>query len=430
MAMLTDKKDPLAMLLPGPSEAESGLRAYLAQQPSPAAPQAAPAAAQQGNPAMAFAQQYRQMMQQAGMLPTAAMPQPSPEDIRQAKIARDLASFRQVADAMSGRAISDPNAAYNNALSAQMASNPQAIEYARQVENAKAMRDLTSPDLINFMAHLSTSRQPMSLGEFIAAQRTAATQPGSAEKNLSFLQAVKEGRVPGITEKDFWALQSGAGGAPSLYAGVPVQKPDGSWVSVQMSNRPGVAPIEIPLPGAPATYDPAIAEARARAAAVGTTVGGEVGKKEVNAPKIDDTIAMLGQISAPGGLLYQATGSGAGAMVDEALGFVGQATPGSIATAQLRPLVDAVLKNVPRFEGPQSDKDTQSYKEAAGDLANPGIPNEQRVAAARTLIDLLSRAKTQVQRIDGGGQQGASAAPAAPVDMVWNPETRRLEPKR
>ena len=429
MGMLTDNEERMAMLRPGePAWAEQNLKAYLAQQPSPAAPQAAPAAAQQGNPAMAFAQQYRQMMQQAGMLPTAAMPQPSPEDIRQAQIARDRAQFMRVGDAMAGRAISDPNVAYNNALAARMASNPQAMEYARQVENAKAMRDLTSPDLINFMAHLSTSRQPMSLGEFIAAQRTAAVQPGSAEKNLSYLQAVKAGQVPGISEKDFWALQSGAGGAPSLYAGVPVQKPDGSWVSVQMSNRPGVAPIEIPLPGAPATYDPSVAQARAQAAAVGTTVGGEAGKKQVNAPKIDDTITMLAQISAPGGLLFQATGSGAGAMVDEALGFVGQATPGSIATAQLRPLVDAVLKNVPRFEGPQSDKDTQSYKEAAGDLANPGIPNEARVAAARILIDLLSRAKTQGQRIESG----AAAAPAAPagVDMVWNPETRRLEPKR
>ena len=44
--------------------------------------------------------------------------------------------------------------------------------------------------------------------------------------------------------------------------------------------------------------------------------------------------------------------------------------------------------NVPRFEGPQSDRDTATYREAAGNLANPNIPVETRIAAFKTIQEI------------------------------------------
>lgn len=95
------------------------------------------------------------------------------------------------------------------------------------------------------------------------------------------------------------------------------------------------------------------------------------------------------------GLIDQSTGSGAGRLVDVAAGFAGQATPGAIAIAKLKPIADIALKMVPRFEGPQSDKDTQTYKEAAGQLADASLPTEIRKQAGREVLRLMKARKNQ-----------------------------------
>ena len=103
---------------------------------------------------------------------------------------------------------------------------------------------------------------------------------------------------------------------------------------------------------------------------------------------------LLGTKEKPG-LLYQATGSGIGAIVDMGANLVGKATTGAIANAKIQPLSDAILKMVPRFEGPQSDKDTASYKSAAGDLANPNLPIALKIEAAKIIRDIFTRRKGQ-----------------------------------
>ena len=95
------------------------------------------------------------------------------------------------------------------------------------------------------------------------------------------------------------------------------------------------------------------------------------------------------------GLIDQSTGSGAGRLIDVAAGFAGQATPGAIAIAKLKPIADIALKMVPRFEGPQSDKDTQTYKEAAGQLADPSLPTEIRKQAGKEVLRLMKARKGQ-----------------------------------
>jgi hypothetical protein len=103
----------------------------------------------------------------------------------------------------------------------------------------------------------------------------------------------------------------------------------------------------------------------------------------------------LSEITKDKGLIDQSTGSGAGRLLDTAAGFVGQSTSGSEAIAKLKPIADMVLKMVPRFEGPQSDKDTASYKEAAGQLADPSVPTATRKAAGREVLRLMKARKDQ-----------------------------------
>jgi hypothetical protein len=110
---------------------------------------------------------------------------------------------------------------------------------------------------------------------------------------------------------------------------------------------------------------------------------------------LDEVISSLEDISKKGGLIDQSTGSGIGRGVDIAAGFVGQSTPGAEAIARLKPISDQVLKLVPRFEGPQSDKDTQSYREAAGQLGEPTLPSAVRKAAAKEILEIYKRRRNQ-----------------------------------
>jgi ADP-ribose pyrophosphatase YjhB (NUDIX family) len=118
---------------------------------------------------------------------------------------------------------------------------------------------------------------------------------------------------------------------------------------------------------------------------------------------IDYALTTLKEVSKAGGLIEKSTGSGAGRLADVAAAFVGVSTPGSIAISKLQPLADTILKIVPRFEGPQSDADRQSYLEASGQLANASLPVKNRLEAANTLIDLFTRRKGQFT-IDAGSE--------------------------
>ena len=68
--------------------------------------------------------------------------------------------------------------------------------------------------------------------------------------------------------------------------------------------------------------------------------------------------------------------------------FFGRGGEQSQADAKLKVLEQQLVQQVPRFEGPQSDKDVASYKAAAGDVGNPNMPIASRMAALQTLIDL------------------------------------------
>ena len=106
-------------------------------------------------------------------------------------------------------------------------------------------------------------------------------------------------------------------------------------------------------------------------------------------------ITELEDVTKDGGLIDQSTGGYIGKGVDIAARAFNTATPGDIAIGKLQPIADLALKMVPRFEGPQSDKDTMSYKQAAGQLADASVPTEVRKNAGKEVLRLMKLRKNQ-----------------------------------
>jgi hypothetical protein len=145
------------------------------------------------------------------------------------------------------------------------------------------------------------------------------------------------------------------------------------------------------------------AGARARVSAQNTATGtaqgtaqGALLTRAFNAENISGIL----DIAEP--LIDEATGSGSGAARDKLAAFFGESTTGAQAIAQLLPLQAAIMLNQPRMEGPQSDRDVQLYREAAGQLGDPTVPNATKKAALKT----IRRLQDQYRR---------SADPAAPL---------------
>ena len=136
---------------------------------------------------------------------------------------------------------------------------------------------------------------------------------------------------------------------------------------------------------------------------------------------IDLAITELTSVTKEGGLIDQSTGSGAGRLVDLGARFVGQAMPGDVAIGKLKPIQDLVLKMIPRFEGPQSDKDTQSYKEAAGQLADPTLPAKIRKDAGKTVLRLMQSRKNQFVSPELASEGISSTQPSVGTGTAQNP---------
>jgi len=98
------------------------------------------------------------------------------------------------------------------------------------------------------------------------------------------------------------------------------------------------------------------------------------------------------------------TGSVIGSLMDSGSAVFGRSTPGGKIAAQLDIVSANMVKNVPRFEGPQSNIDVEGYKSAAGRVADRSLPIDQRIAAAQEVKYFEQKALRQA-----GGQQTGGA---------------------
>lgn len=139
------------------------------------------------------------------------------------------------------------------------------------------------------------------------------------------------------------------------------------------------------------------AEAQARAAQ-GVSQQAAASKKVAQAGDTLQTLNQVAEIFRSGAV----TGSGVGTLANTVRRAAGVSTAATKNDAQLKMLSGKLLMNVPRFEGPQSDKDVATYREMAGSLGDSTIPLADRKATLQRMRDMAGRA-------------AGSNSPAAPL---------------
>lgn len=119
----------------------------------------------------------------------------------------------------------------------------------------------------------------------------------------------------------------------------------------------------------------------------------------------------------------KATGSGIGSLLDTGASWFGVSTEGAQGTAQLSTIAGQLVSNMPRMEGPQSDKDVQMYKQMAGDLSNASLPVATRMAALRQL-----QALNEKYLNNGTGGYPAASAPPESIAAPKTPSGKARPP--
>ena len=79
------------------------------------------------------------------------------------------------------------------------------------------------------------------------------------------------------------------------------------------------------------------------------------------------------------------TASGGGTLMNNTANFFENSTKNADTASKLDTLSGWLVSNVPRMEGPQSDKDVLSYKTMAAEVGDRTKPISQRLAAAQEL---------------------------------------------
>lgn len=107
------------------------------------------------------------------------------------------------------------------------------------------------------------------------------------------------------------------------------------------------------------------------------------GVKEAN-----EALALIRQAEE---IIPKSTGSYAGAAIDQAGRVFGVSTGGDKAAAQLKALEGALVSKMPKMSGPQSDKDVLLYKQMAGEIGDPTVPNDRKMAALEVIKEIQLR---------------------------------------
>lgn len=132
------------------------------------------------------------------------------------------------------------------------------------------------------------------------------------------------------------------------------------------------------------------------------------GKNVTAAQKLDGQLKI--GIEKARELIPLATGSGFGRAVDATTGFVGISTAGDDASTSLETLAGWMTSNVPRMQGPQSDKDTLLYRQMAAQVGDRTKTRSARLKA----LDTLEELRTKYAEKAGTDSPPPSGAPTRP----------------
>lgn len=142
-----------------------------------------------------------------------------------------------------------------------------------------------------------------------------------------------------------------------------------------------------------------------------TTTAAQQQAKSEEGTRIQRVDAVLPEIKS---LLTNAKGGYVSTGLDAIGGALGYSTDNAKTTAQLKALSGQLVALMPKMSGPQSDKDVAMYREMAGNLADPTVPTETRLAALETIGKLNQKYKdlngsipASIAKPSGGGKPNA-----------------------
>lgn len=117
------------------------------------------------------------------------------------------------------------------------------------------------------------------------------------------------------------------------------------------------------------------------------------------------------------------TASGMGAIVDAGQSFFGGSNKGADLASQLDTLSGWLTANVPRMEGPQSDKDVANYRIQAAAVGDRTKPVSQRLAAAQELKSLQDK----YAELNGGAAAKTASANKSLKDYGYPNEAAAIK---
>jgi len=263
----------------------------------------------------------------------------------------------------------------------------QALQEAFQLKKALAIAQLqkqASGDSLPAPLQLANEYQ----------KRLQAGDTVGANQILMFAKAADKGLVTDATG----SFQAAPGYAPAVGEIAATKKGMEHQASknVDVVMNPRIAGGEANARNASdLTYAAPTAAATTTGKMTGEVEGGKV-KRKYQAGN------MLGLIEEAEILLPKATSGRLDTVVKAGKTLVGMSDEKTQADNQLGVIAAGLVSNVPRMEGPQSDKDVIMYREAAGDIANTNKPYKDRLAALNTIKGLQLKYADQ---------------PAAPVNL-------------
>ncbi|MES2323291.1 MAG: hypothetical protein V4633_13585 [Pseudomonadota bacterium] len=132
--------------------------------------------------------------------------------------------------------------------------------------------------------------------------------------------------------------------------------------------------------------DKSTGQARPATAPDGSPFRGEAAVKRESASN-----KLLPLLTQADSLIGSATGSYGGAAVDQVGRVFGAATNGADTIAKLKVIEGQLMMAQPRMEGPQSNTDVMLYRQMAGQIGDPTVPQSMKAAALATVRALAEK---------------------------------------
>jgi hypothetical protein len=260
--------------------------------------------------------------------------------------------------------------------------------------NMNALQNPNSPAFLRQFAMSEIVKKPKWEKAEYTDPKTGVTRQGVIDVNspnpISTFQV--GGTKPEMTAAERIGLNmrgaelsdKGIGGFGGYGGGQPMGAPMGQGAVVPMGQPVGQPKASPYAPSSLPVYEPDLSLSPAQNRELAAEFSKENQKIAKNAKNSFDLLKSTAET-----LRTNNPSSGRGEnIITGAREFFGGGGETSKADAILTIYGTKLTQQVPRFEGPQSDKDTALYQAAAGDVGNPNKPIPTRLAAVETMIDL------------------------------------------